>query len=159
MKNICLIILFISVFCGDYRKPTRTQRKCFVKKIGEEPTQKLLDSLRKFHRSNGKATLLDYILEKRQDLKNIADECLLNNRRRRRLDKLDKLGKLDSNQLNSLESMVKYYLKAILKDEKAKKQFSDGLKKNKQMAKEICEKYLHNKQFCTPLIDSMANIK
>ena len=149
MKNIFFIILFLGIFCGDYRKPTRSQRKCFVKKIGEEPTKKLLDSLRKFHRSNGKATLLDYILEKREDLKHIADECLLNNRRRRRLD----------NELNSLESIVKYYLNAILKDEKAKKEFSDALKKNKQMANEICEKYLHNKQFCTPLIDSMANIK
>ena len=148
MKNIFFIILFLGIFCGDYRKPTRSQRKCFVQKIGEEPTKKLLDSLRKFHRSNGKATLLDYILEKRQDLKYIADECLLNIRRRRRLD----------NELNSLESIVKYYLNAILKDEKAKKEFSDALKKNKQMANEICEKYLHNKQFCTPLIDSMANI-
>ena len=148
MKNIFLIILFIGAFCGDYRKPTRSQRKCFVNKIGEESTRKLLDSLRKFHRSNGKATLLDYILEKRQDLKDIADECLLSNRRRRRLDK----------EINSLESIVKYYLNAILKDENAKKEFSDALKKNKQMANEICEKYLHNKQFCTPLIESMANI-
>ena len=148
MKNIFLIILFIGAFCGDYRKPTRSQRKCFVKKIGEELTRNLLDGLRKFHRSNWKATLLDYILEKRQDLKNIADECLLSNRRRRRLDK----------EINSIESIVKYYLNAILKDENAKKEFSDALKKNKQKANETCEKYLHNKQFCTPLIESMANI-
>ena len=149
MKNILVLMLFfIGAFCGDYRKPTRSQRKCFVKKIGEELTRKLLDSLRKFHRSNGKATLLDYILEKREDLKYVADECLLGIRRRRRLD----------NELNSLESIVKYYLNAILKDEKAKKEFSDALKKNKQMANEICEKYIHNKQFCIPLIDSMANI-
>ena len=149
MKNFfLLIILFIGVFCGDYRKPTRSQRKCFVKNIGEELTRKLFDSLRKFHRTNGKATLLDYILEKREDLRYVADECLLGNRRRRRLD----------NVLNSFESIIKYYLNAILKDENAKKEFSDALKKNKQMANEVCNKYLHNKDYCTPLIDSMANI-
>ena len=149
MKNILLvIILFIGAFCGDYRKPTRSQRKCFVKKIGEELTRKLFDSLRKYHRSNGKAKLLDYIFDKRQDLKNVAEECLLSFRRRRRLD----------GELNSIESIVKYYLNAILKDEKVKKEFSDALKKNKKMGNEICEKYLQNKQYCTLLIDSMANI-
>ena len=149
MKNILLlIILFIGAFCRDYRKPTRTQRKCFVKNIGEEETRKLFDSLRKYHRSHGKATLLDYIFDKREDLKSIADECLLNTSRRRRLDK----------ELDSVERIIKYYLDSFLKDEKMKKEFSEALKKNKKEANQVCQKSMQNSELCNQLIDIMAKV-
>ena len=68
-------------------------------------------SFRKYHRSNGKATLLDYILDKRQDLKEVAKECLLKIRRRR----LDKTADVIDEAFKN--EMVNYYLKAILRDE------------------------------------------
>ena len=143
-----LIILFIGAFCRDYRWPTGTQIKCFKKYIGEGGVKKLLESFRKYHRSHGKATLLDYILDKRGDLKSISDECLLKiSRRRRRLDKEE--------NMDFVERIIKYYLDAILKDEKMKAQFSEALKKNKETAIEVCKKSMQNSELCAQIIEMM----
>jgi hypothetical protein len=145
---ILLSLLFFTVFCGDYRKPTRAQRNCFVKNIGEEETKKLIISLRKYHRTNGKATLLDYILDKRTDLKNIADECLL--KIKRRLDKIsDDIDKAFQNQL------VDYYMKAILRDERVKSEIINDLKVNKNFAVKSCSKHLNVEDLCALIIDKI----
>ena len=145
---IFLSFLFFTVFCGDYRKPTRAQRNCFVNKIGEEETKKLILSLRKYHRTNGKATLLDYILDKRTDLKNIANECLL--KIKRRLDRIsDDIDKAFQNQL------VDYYMKAILRDERVKSEIINDLKVNKNVAVKSCLKILDVKDICTLIIDKL----
>ena len=145
---ILLSYLFFTVFCGDYRKPTRAQRNCISKKIGEEETKKLILSLRKYHRTNGKATLLDYILDKRTDLKNIANECLL--KIKRRLDKIsDDIDKAFQNQL------VDYYMKALLRDERVKSEIINDLKVNKNVAVKSCLKLLDVKDICTLIIDKL----
>ena len=150
MKYFILIsLLFFTVFCGDYRKPTRAQRNCFVKNIGEEETKKLIISLRKYHRTNGKATLLDYILDKRTDLKNIANECLL--KIKRRLDKIsDDIDKAFKSQL------VDYYMKAILRDERVKTEILNNLKLNRDFAINACSNHLNDKNICTLVIDKIV---
>ena len=145
---IFLSFLFFTVYCGDYRKPTRAQRNCFAKKIGEEETKKLILSLRKYHRTNGKATLLDYILDKRTDLKSIADECLL--KIKRRLDRIsDDIDKAFQNQL------VDYYMKALLRDERVKSEIINDLKVNKNFAVKSCSKHLNVEDLCALIIDKI----
>ena len=145
---ILLSFLFFTVFCGDYRKPTRAQRNCISKKIGEEETKKLILSLRKYHRTNGKATLLDYILDKRLDLKDLVNECLL--KTKRRLDKIsDDIDKAFKNQL------VDYYMKAILRDERVKTEVINNLKVNKDYAINSCSNFLTDKDICTLVIDKI----
>ena len=147
MKNaLLLLLIFTFTLCSDYRKPTRAQKKCLVKRLGEEVAKKLLESLRKYHRSNGKATLLDYIIDKRPDLKEVADECLLNIRRRR----LDK-----NNQLNEVDEFVEYYFKSLMKDNKAKSELYKELKKNKSLAIITCETFMQNKEYCKPVVEAM----
>ena len=148
MKSVLLLLFILTfTFCMDYRKPTITQKKCFVKRLGEEATKKLLESLRKYHRTHGKATLLDYILDKRPDLKDVADVCLLNNRRRR----LDKK-KFDSKEI---DNVVQYYLDSVLRDNNIKKQLEKGLKENKNLAILACKSHLQYKDICKPMIESM----
>ena len=145
---ILLSFLFLTVFCGDYRKPTRAQRNCIASKIGEEETKKLILSLRKYHRTNGKATLLDYILKKREDLRSVANECLL--KIRRRLDKIsDDIDKAFKNQL------VDYYFKAILRDERTKTEVINNLKINKEYAISSCSNILTDKEMCTLVIEKI----
>ena len=142
--------LFFTVFCGDYRKPTRAQRNCIAKKIGEEETKKLILSLRKYHRTNGKATLLDYILDKRGDLKSVADECLL--KIKRRLDKIsDDIDKAFKNQL------IDYYMKALLRDERVKSEIINNLEINKNLAISSCSNFLNDKDICTLIVDKIMN--
>ena len=150
MKKVLLLLLFTIVFCGDYRKPTRAQRKCFVKRLGEETTIKLFESLRKYHRTNGKATLLDYILDKRPDLKDVADECLLHMNRRRRLDK-----KKNTQNEDIINLAVKYYLDSLMKDNKTRNELLKNLKKNKNLALMSCKAFIENKEFCEPVINAM----
>ena len=145
-----LLILFISISCSDYRKPSKSQRKCLVKKLGETEAKKLLASLRKYHRTNGKATLYDYILARRPDLKEISDECLLKIKKRR-LDKTeDAISKAFDNPL------VKYYLKSILRDEKVKNELLEELKKENNEAIKACLKTLPNQEICKLVCDLLA---
>ena len=149
MNNyLLIIILFIGAFCRDYRKPSRMQRKCFENNIGEENTRILLDYLGKYHRFHRKATFLDYIFDKRKDLRNIADECLLNITRRSRLNR----------EFNSTQIIVKYYLDSFLKDKKMEKKFSEALKKNEKEAIEVCQKSMQNSELCNILIDIMSKV-
>ena len=149
-KEIILFFLFVTVFCGDYRKPTRASRNCFVNILGEEKTKKLLQSLRKYHRSNGKATLLDYILDKRQDLKEVAKECLLKIRRRR----LDKTADVIDEAFKN--EMVNYYLKAILRDENVKNQLIEKLRTNEQVALKTCNNFLVSEEICKMVINKLV---
>ena len=149
MKNILLFLLFISVFCGDYRKPTKAERNCIVNKLGEIKAKKLLISLRKYHRSNGKATLLDYILNKRQDLKEVAEECLLKIGKRRMDDTQDTIEEAFKNE------MVNYYLKFILRDQRVKKEIIDKLKHNDQTAYKTCNKFLVSEDICKMVVDKL----
>ena len=145
-----LLILFISISCSDYRKPSKSERKCLVKKLGEAETKKLLASLRKYHRTNGKATLYYYILARRPDLKEISAECLLKIKKRR-LDKTeDAISKAFDNPL------VKYYLKSILRDEKVKNELIEELKKENNEALKACLKTLPNQEICKLVCDLLA---
>ena len=148
MKNVLLLLfVFTFAFCSDYRKPTKTQKKCFVKRIGEDATIKLLESLRKYHRTNGKATLLDYILDKRPDLKDAADVCLLNIRRRR----LDK----KKPEMKDIDAAIQYYLESLGRDNKVTKDLKKGLNENKNLAILSCKSYIQDKTLCRPIIESM----
>ena len=149
MKSVLLLFLLIGVFCGDYRRPSPTQKKCIEKKIGKEQTQKLIESLRKYHRINGKATILDYILEKREELKNVADECLLGNRRR--------LDKNISEQINEAfnNSLVNYYMKALLRDPKAKSAILNNIEKTQEESIKACKTYLTNDKICKMVVDAI----
>ena len=154
MKNVLLILFLLTIeSCSDYRKPTSAQRKCFVKRLGEENTKKLFDSLRKYHRSHGKATLLDYILDKRPDLKSIADECLLSIKRRR-LDRRSKKKNIDKDEL---DKTVKYYVSSLLKDGEAKDELFNNLKKNKNLAILSCKSFLEKKEYCRPVVESLLD--
>ena len=147
MKYLLLLILLIALLCEDYRRPTRTQRKCFVKKIGKDLTNELLKSLSNYHNSYDKATLLDYILDRRPDLNVIADECLLSMKRRR----------MDKNQ-NTEDRIIKYYLNSILKDKKAKISISNNLNINYNLGLNACKQYLLNQQICPLLLKSMKQL-
>ena len=150
MKYILLLLfIFTFTFCLDYRKPTKTQKKCFAKRLGEDATQKLLESLRKYHRTHGKATLLDYILDKRPDLKDVADVCLLNIRRRR-LDKKNK-----NPGMKEIDQAIKYYMDSLGRDSKVRNELSKGLKENKNLAIHTCKSYLQDKELCKLIIESM----
>ena len=152
MKNVLLLFLLIGVFCGDYRRPSPTQKKCIEKKIGKEPTKKLLESLRKYHRTNGKATILDYILEKRGDLKGVAEECLLGSRRRRR-----RLDKTVSEKINDSfnNKVVKYYMNALLRDPKAKTSILDNIDKAQKDSIKACKRYLQSDEICKMVVDAI----
>ena len=152
MKNVLLLFLLIGVFCGDYRRPSPTQKKCIEKKIGKEPTKKLLESLRKYHRTNGKATILDYILEKRGDLKGVAEECLLGSRRRRR-----RLDKTVSEKINDSfnNKVVKYYMNALLRDPKAKTSILDNIDKAQKDSIKACKRYLKSDEICKMVVDAI----
>ena len=147
MKTFFIVlILFTSIICGDYRMPNKSERKCLVKKLGEKDTQKLLASLRKYHRANGKATLYDYILDKRPDLKEVSNQCLLKIKKRR----LD--GTKDEKNETITNSLFKYYLNSILRDEKIKNAMIQGLKKNNNEAIKVCLQILPNKAICKTVI-------
>ena len=156
MKYI-LLLLFVWTLatCSDYRFPSKSEKKCFVNQIGEEKTKTLLQSLRKYHRTNGKATLLDYILAKRPELKYISDKCLLKIKRKRKLDgnKLlqDAFDKAMENKL------VKYYLKSILRDTALKNKFVDLLKKDNNEALDACKKYLPDEGICKIIMQMLAD--
>ena len=152
MKNVLLLFLLIGVFCGDYRRPSPTQKKCIEKKIGKEPTKKLLESLRKYHRTNGKATILDYILEKRGDLKDVAEECLLGTRRRRR-----RLDKTVSEKINDSfnNKVVKYYMNALLRDPKAKTSILENIDKAQKDSIKACKRYLKSDEICKMVVDAI----
>ena len=152
MKNVLLLFLLIGVFCGDYRRPSPTQKKCIEKKIGKEQTKKLLESLRKYHRTNGKATILDYILEKRGDLKGVAEECLLGSRRRRR-----RLDKTVSEKINDSfnNKVVKYYMNALLRDPKAKTSILDNIDKAQKDSIKACKRYLKSDEICKMVVDAI----
>ena len=77
MKSVLLLFLFTFIFCGDYRLPSKSEEKCLTNALGLEQAKKLLDSLEKYHTVNKKATLLDYILAQRPELKEVSDKCLL----------------------------------------------------------------------------------
>ena len=147
MKRLILLFLFSLIVCGDYRKPSKVERKCIIKKIGIEPAKKLFASLRKYHRSHGKATLLDYINAEREDLKELADECLLKINKRRNLNnKKNKSIGLAGDLFNS--PMASYYLEAMLRDEKVKKQLLTELSKSKVAAIAICKEIISDDTLC-----------
>ena len=147
-----LLILFIGIICSDYRKPSKSERKCLVKKLGEINTTKLLASLRKYHRSYGKATLLDYILAQRPDLKEVADICLLKIKKRRADNPEELINKAVDNAL------VKYYFNSIMRDEKIKTEIIKELKKNDNEGLKACLKVLPDKEICQLVIDLLAKI-
>ena len=154
MKALLLFFfLFVFAICSDYRRPSKSQIKCFIREIGMVETKKLLESLRKYHRTNGKATLLDYILQKRLDLKAVSDKCLLkiNNRIRRRLDKLDEAFNQALNQ-----KLVKYYINSILRDKKVKDAFIYHLNNNNKEGLRACTKFLVNEKLCTRIMKMLA---
>ena len=155
MKNILLLlILFTFSFCSDYRKPSRTEKKCLINNLGEVQTQKLLESLRKYHRVNGKATLLDYILERRPEMKEIADKCLL------KVDKKDRR-RLDYNLQDAIDSalnnsMVNYYLESILRDQELKSELISELNKENGEALKACKDYLESEEMCKMVLSLLA---
>ena len=152
MRNFyLLIILLIGVFCYDYRKPSAAAKKCMEKKMGKENTKKLLESLRKYHRTNGKATILDFILEKRPELKDVAEECLLKIKKKRRLDKEKKSNMEQMEQSEILD----YYMKALLKDQKTKNAILSELNENGNQAIDECKKFLPSEEICKMVIDLM----
>ena len=153
MRNfLLLIILLIGVFCYDYRKPNAAARKCMEKKMGKENTKKLLESLRKYHRTNGKATILDFILEKRPELKDVAEECLLKIQKKRRLDRKNKI---IADQIKDLfdTEIIDYYMKALLKDQKTKNAILSELNENEKEAIDECKKFLPSEEICKMVID------
>ena len=159
MRNFyLLIILLIGVFCYDYRKPSAAAKKCMEKKMGKENTKKLLESLRKYHRTNGKATILDFILEKRPELKDVAEKCLLKITKKRRLDKENKsnIEQMEQQMKDLFESeILDYYMKALLKDQKTKNAILSELNENGNQAIDECKKFLPSEEICKMVIDLM----
>ena len=89
MKAYIYLILFLSVVCKDLRRPGRTTLKCFKKLLGEEQVKELFASFRKYHRSNGKANFTEFINDKKPELKETLEKCLLKGlKEKRRLNKV-----------------------------------------------------------------------
>ena len=154
MKNVLLLLLlFVFVFCSDYRKPSHSEKKCLLTELGLEQTKKLLASLRKYHRVNGKATLLDYILDKRPELKEVSDKCLLKIGKKKRRN-LDKLQDAFDNAMN--DEMVNYYLKSILRDEQVKNELISELKKGNKEAINACKNFLPSDDICKLILTLLA---
>ena len=154
MKNVLLLLLlFVFVFCSDYRKPSHSEKKCLLTELGLEQTKKLLASLRKYHRVNGKATLLDYILDKRPELKEVSDKCLLKIGKKKRRN-LDKLQDAFDNAMN--DEMVNYYLKSILRDEQVKNELISELKKGNKEAINACKNFLPSDEICKLILTLLA---
>ena len=154
MKNILLFLfLFVFVFCSDYRKPAHSEKKCLVNELGLEQTKKLLESLRKYHRVNGKATLLDYILDKRPELKEVSDKCLLKIGKKKRRN-LDKIQDAIDEALNN--EVVNYYLKSILRDEQVKNELISELKKGNKEAIDACKNFLPSDEMCKLVLSLLA---
>ena len=155
---LLLMVLFIGVFCGDYRRPSPTAKKCMEKIMGKSNVKKLIESLRKYHRTNGKATILDFILEKRPELKNVAEECLLKTkRRRRRLDRKSNTLNSVNEQLDELfnTELVEYYMRALLRDKKAKNAILSELDKNEAEGINACKQFLGNEEMCKMIINTI----
>ena len=146
-----IIVLFIGVFCGDYRSPSPKQKKCLEKKIGNEKTKELLESLKKYNRTNAKATILDFILEEKPELKNVAEECLLKIKRRRRLNKRKKIADKIDNAFNN--DVAKYYMDALLRDPGTKDKILRDIHRNRNDAVKSCQKFVANEEICDLVIN------
>ena len=83
MKIYIYILLFISIICGDPRRPTKLTKQCLMKELGIEKVKSLILSFRKYHRTNGKAKFSEFIYEKKPEFKEVLDKCKLNKKRRR----------------------------------------------------------------------------
>ena len=144
MKIIFLFCLIFIVVCEDYRKPNKEMRKCLKETIGKENLKSLLLSLRKYHATNSKATLLDLINDRKPEYKDIIEKCLVKNQRRR----LEKIG---SDIVNPEEY---FYVRAILKDKKVRRKIYKHLKKEgKETAIEICLKFINNNNSCKYIVN------
>ena len=154
---LLLMVLFIGVFCGDYRRPSPAAKKCMEKMMGKLNVKKLIESLRKYHRTNGKATILDYILEKRPELKNVAEECLLKTKRRRRLDRYSNTLNAFNEQLDEIfnNELMEFYMRALLRDKKAKNAILSELDKNESEGIEACKQLLAKEEICKMIINKL----
>ncbi len=160
MKTFLLLmvmVLFIGVFCGDYRSPSHAAKKCMEKIMGKLNVKKLIKSLRKYHKTNAKATILDFILEKRPELKNVAEECLLKTKRRRRLDRYSNTLNAFNEQLDELfnNEIIEYYMRALLRDKKAKNAILSELDKNEEEGINACKQFLGKEEMCKMIINTM----
>ena len=85
MKIFLYIFLFVTIFCSDPRRPSKSTKQCLIKQLGEEQAKSLFSSFRKYHRSNGKAKFTEFINNKKPELKETLEKCL--SQKLRRLDK------------------------------------------------------------------------
>lgn len=160
MKTLLLIIvLLVGAFCGDYRMPSQKQKKCIEKKIGKEETKKLIESLIKYHKTNAKATILEYILDRRPELKDVAEECLLNIKRRRRLNRRKKTVSQRLDEAFQTD-MFKYFIQSISRDPKIKEKLTQDIDKGRDEGIDSCKSLFVSEKFCTMLVDkTLKNIK
>lgn len=151
MKFYIFIILLLSIFCADYRRPSKSAKNCLIKLLGEEDTKKLIAGLRKYHRTHGKATFYEYICDKRPEYKEEVEECLFKKIKR----------KLSKSKNKSKKNVVnEYYLQSIQKDKKVKKKIMKGLKKKTQeKAVKKCTKYLKKKGACKYVVKRLLAMK
>ena len=151
MKVYIYLILFLSIICKDIRKPIKATLKCFRQKFGKEKVKSLLASFRKYHRSNGKANFTVFINDRKPELKETLEKCLLKGlKEKRRLNKEKKL-----------EKKVISLLKSLIKDKKIKNEIRKKINNgNLKKAINICYNVIKVRSICKGYVKKFAkNLK
>ena len=143
MKTYIYLILFLSIICKDLRRPTKATVKCLKQKLGKEKVKSLIESFRKYHRNHGKANFTEFINDKKSELKETLEKCLLVNNRR-----------LDDEKV--METTLKE-LKSLLKHNVLAKQIRTFVKNgNLKKAVQKCNTIIKEKLTCQRFVKKMA---
>ena len=147
MKAYIYLILFLSIVCKDLRRPTKATLKCLRQKLGKEQVKSLHASFRKYHRSNGKANFTEFINDKKPELKETLEKCLLKGLKEKR--RLNKEKKLEKKALKLLKSFIK---DKKVKNE-IKKEIENGNLKNAIIK---CNDVIKMKTICKGFVKKIA---
>ena len=144
MKTYIYLILFLSIKCKDFPKPSKFIRKCLKKFIGKDEVKLLISKYKKYNQKHSKANFALFIYNKRPDVKGSLEYCLKKNNRR----------------LNKEKKIIKkLYLKALVKHKKLidamKNEIING---NKEIAVEICRSLINKKKMCKGFVKKYAKI-